>query len=63
MKACHNLKASTTSDYCYYLLLPVVVVVLPLRHEGVPQPEDFDYFHELILYDELARLGSAVSSK
>ena len=24
---------------------------------GTPYPEDFDYFHELILYDELARCG------
>ena len=26
---------------------------------GTPHPADFDYFHELILYDELSRLGSS----
>jgi hypothetical protein len=26
---------------------------------GTPAPEDFDYFHEMILYDELSRCGNA----
>lgn len=28
---------------------------------GTPFPEDFDYFHEFILYDELARCGHAAA--
>ena len=26
---------------------------------GTPVPDDFDYFHEMILYDEVSRCGNA----
>eukprot|EP01094_Clydonella_sp_ATCC50884_P000037 TRINITY_DN1002_c0_g1_i1.p1 TRINITY_DN1002_c0_g1~~TRINITY_DN1002_c0_g1_i1.p1 ORF type:complete len:549 (-),score=204.74 TRINITY_DN1002_c0_g1_i1:152-1762(-) len=31
----------------------------PAEYCDAPAPEDFDYFHELILYDEIARCGHA----
>ncbi len=38
------------------------VVALSSYHShlpGTPAPDDFDYFHEMILYDEISRCGNA----
>ena len=39
---------------------------LSSRHScvsGTPVPEDFDYFHEMILYDEISRCGNAAGKR
>jgi hypothetical protein len=35
---------------------------LPDIVADTPVPEDFDYFHELILYDEISRCGNAAGA-